>query len=80
MRFVAKNFFTVVLVSDFTTDQGLDAVGTLFSLLNQNLPARVGILPLANKDQSGSEELAKILVYISEKHGSKPVFRFLNQV
>lgn len=80
MRFVARNFFTVVLVTDLATDEGIDSVSTLFSLVNQNLPARVGLLPIARDGDSASYDLAKIVRHLATKKDGKTAFKFLTQV
>lgn len=80
MRFVARNFFTVVLVTDLASDEGADGVSTLISLVNQNLPARVGLLPVVKKGNGASYELAVIAKYVEAKSGGKAAFKFLTQV
>jgi hypothetical protein len=80
MRFVARNFFTVVAVVDVSSEEGLATASSLFQLLNQNLPARVGVLPIVKKGDTRSEEMAKIVRHISQTSGGRQALMFLNQV
>ncbi len=80
MRFVAKNFFTVIVVADLSTDAALYRLSNLLSLVNQNLPARVGFLPVATKGSEAGADLAKIVRYVSENRNPRSALQYVNSV
>ncbi|KAJ3050111.1 hypothetical protein HK097_008916, partial [Rhizophlyctis rosea] len=80
LKYFRRNAFNLVFFLDFTNEAHLQAMQMLFQFINQNVPMRIGVVPLFKTDEEDDRSTiaARKFYHLIEVGGRKAAKRFLD--